>query len=63
MYVCVCCQIMSEKAAMHPSMARSLTMESISPEDLPRQGRVNSSRFSPKTCAGFCNYDAVCGKK
>ncbi|XP_031427225.1 amyloid-beta A4 precursor protein-binding family B member 3 isoform X1 [Clupea harengus] len=33
----MCSKIMSEKAAMHPSMARSLTMESISPEDLPRQ--------------------------
>ncbi len=29
---------MAEKAALQPSMARSLTMQSISPEDLPRQG-------------------------
>lgn len=34
-------QIMAEKAALQPSMARSLTMESISPEDLPRQGMTS----------------------
>ncbi|XP_046899023.1 amyloid-beta A4 precursor protein-binding family B member 3 [Hypomesus transpacificus] len=33
----MCSKIMSEKASLHPSMARSVTMESISPEDLPRQ--------------------------
>lgn len=33
---------------MHPSLARSLTMESISPEDLPRQGRLSSTvQFLP----------------
>lgn len=36
-------QIMAEKAALQPSMARSLTMESISPEDLPRQGTTSAS--------------------
>ncbi len=35
-------QIMAEKAALQPSMARSLTMQSISPEDLPRQGMTNA---------------------
>lgn len=35
-------QIMAEKAALQPSMARSLTMESISPEDLPRQGMTSA---------------------
>ncbi|KAL2095216.1 hypothetical protein ACEWY4_009935 [Coilia grayii] len=33
----MCSKIMSERAATRPSMARSLTMDSISPEDLPRQ--------------------------
>ncbi|XP_063058333.1 amyloid-beta A4 precursor protein-binding family B member 3 [Engraulis encrasicolus] len=33
----MCSKIMSERAATHPTMTRSLTMESISPEDLPRQ--------------------------
>ncbi|KAK1788129.1 hypothetical protein P4O66_016586 [Electrophorus voltai] len=33
----MCSKIMAEKAAIHPSMARSVTMESISPEDLPHQ--------------------------
>uniref|UniRef100_A0A8C1Q0P1 Amyloid-beta A4 precursor protein-binding family B member 3 n=1 Tax=Cyprinus carpio TaxID=7962 RepID=A0A8C1Q0P1_CYPCA len=33
----MCSKIMAEKTALQPSMARSLTMESISPEDLPRQ--------------------------
>uniref|UniRef100_A0AAY5EZL2 Amyloid beta (A4) precursor protein-binding, family B, member 3 n=1 Tax=Electrophorus electricus TaxID=8005 RepID=A0AAY5EZL2_ELEEL len=33
----MCSKIMAEKAAVHPSMARSVTMESISPEDLPHQ--------------------------
>ncbi|XP_076836179.1 amyloid-beta A4 precursor protein-binding family B member 3 [Brachyhypopomus gauderio] len=33
----MCSKIMAEKAAMHPSMVRSVTMESISPEDLPHQ--------------------------
>lgn len=34
--------MMSEKALMRPS--RSLTMESISPEDLPRQGESPAVR-------------------
>ncbi|CAB1315886.1 unnamed protein product [Coregonus sp. 'balchen'] len=33
----MCSKIMAEKTNRSPSMARSLTMESISPEDLPRQ--------------------------
>uniref|UniRef100_A0A8B9KD38 Amyloid-beta A4 precursor protein-binding family B member 3 n=1 Tax=Astyanax mexicanus TaxID=7994 RepID=A0A8B9KD38_ASTMX len=33
----MCSKIMAEKATMHPSMARSVTMQSISPEDLPHQ--------------------------
>nr|XP_015205310.1 PREDICTED: amyloid beta A4 precursor protein-binding family B member 3 isoform X1 [Lepisosteus oculatus]XP_015205311.1 PREDICTED: amyloid beta A4 precursor protein-binding family B member 3 isoform X1 [Lepisosteus oculatus] len=33
----MCSKIMAERASMHPSMTRSLTMESISPEDLPLQ--------------------------
>ncbi|CAM4670282.1 unnamed protein product [Leuciscus chuanchicus] len=33
----MCSKIMAEKAVQQPSMARSLTMESISPEDLPLQ--------------------------
>ncbi|KAG9331685.1 hypothetical protein JZ751_018428 [Albula glossodonta] len=32
-----CSKIMAEKAVMPPSMSRSLTMETISPEDLPLQ--------------------------
>ncbi|XP_023680435.1 amyloid-beta A4 precursor protein-binding family B member 3 isoform X1 [Paramormyrops kingsleyae] len=32
----MCSKIMSEKAKMQPPMPRSVTMESISPEDLPR---------------------------
>ncbi|KAJ8405759.1 hypothetical protein AAFF_G00311960 [Aldrovandia affinis] len=32
-----CSKVMTEKAAMCPSMPRSLTMETISPEDLPLQ--------------------------
>uniref|UniRef100_A0A3P8ZHK0 Amyloid-beta A4 precursor protein-binding family B member 3 n=1 Tax=Esox lucius TaxID=8010 RepID=A0A3P8ZHK0_ESOLU len=33
----MCSKILEEKTTGSPSMARSLTMESISPEDLPRQ--------------------------
>ncbi|MBN3297327.1 APBB2 protein, partial [Amia calva] len=33
----MCSKIMSERATTYPSMPRSLTMESISPEDLPLQ--------------------------
>ncbi|MGH0117148.1 UNVERIFIED_CONTAM: hypothetical protein FKN15_029561 [Acipenser sinensis] len=33
----MCSKIMAEQATMHSSMPRSLTMESISPEDLPLQ--------------------------
>ncbi|KAJ8405473.1 hypothetical protein AAFF_G00319460 [Aldrovandia affinis] len=33
----MCSKIMAERASMHPSMPRSLTVEGISPEDLPRQ--------------------------
>ncbi|XP_064181551.1 amyloid-beta A4 precursor protein-binding family B member 3-like [Anguilla rostrata] len=33
----MCSKIMAERAAMHPTMTRSLTAEGISPEDLPRQ--------------------------
>lgn len=33
----MCSKIMAERATMHSSMPRSLTMESISPEDLPLQ--------------------------
>ncbi|XP_053504574.1 probable RNA-directed DNA polymerase from transposon BS isoform X2 [Ictalurus furcatus] len=33
----MCSKIIAEKAAMPPSVPRSLTMESISPEDLPHQ--------------------------
>nr|XP_046171156.1 amyloid-beta A4 precursor protein-binding family B member 3-like isoform X3 [Oncorhynchus gorbuscha] len=33
----MCSKIMAEKTTRSPSMARSLTMENISPEDLPRQ--------------------------
>ncbi|XP_018611805.1 amyloid-beta A4 precursor protein-binding family B member 3-like isoform X2 [Scleropages formosus] len=33
----MCSKIVAEKASMHPSMSRSLTVESISSEDLPLQ--------------------------
>ncbi|KAG7465181.1 hypothetical protein MATL_G00173630 [Megalops atlanticus] len=33
----MCSKIMAERASMNPSMSRSLTVEGISPEDLPRQ--------------------------